>query len=145
MKSLFIAITVLSSFFAQAGKGPGDVAPEAIKSFQRTFNNASEVSWTTSENLFKVSFQVSGQYASAYYNSAGQMVVVTRNISPLQLPVVLLASIKKDYARQWISDLVEVTDDGGTHYFITLEDADQKLTLKSEGSTIWNKHQKQDK
>lgn len=145
MKPLFILLTVLSSFFAGATNHTDDIAPRAIKSFERTFSNASEVSWSFSENLYKASFQVAGQYASAYYNNLGELVVVTRNISPLQLPVVLLAGIKKAYAQQWVSDLIEVTDETGTYYFITLEDADQKLILKSEGATSWVKHQKLEK
>jgi hypothetical protein len=147
MKSLFILLTVMSSFFAQAANNNNndDVAPAAIKAFSRTFSNASEVSWTASENLYKVSFQVAGQYASAYYNNAGSLVVVTRNISPLQLPVVLLANVKKDYAQQWISDLVEVSDETGTFYYITLEDAGQRIILKSDGPANWTRYQKFEK
>ena len=142
MKPLFILLTVMSSFFAQAANNNDKITPEALKSFKRTFTNAQDVSWSVNDNLYKVTFQVAGQYANAYYNGVGQLVVVTRNISPLQLPVVLLASIKKDYAKQWISDLVEANDETGVHYYITLEDADQKIILKSDSSNQWNRHQK---
>lgn len=145
MKPLFILLTVLSSFFAQAKNEPSEVAPAAIRSFERTFSQAREVYWTISDNLYKVNFQVSGQYATAYYTGFGELVATTRNISPLQLPVVLLAAIKKDYTQQWISELVEVSDEQGTHYYVTLEDAGQKLTLKSNSTVSWSRFQKMDK
>ncbi|RPD51870.1 hypothetical protein [Paracnuella aquatica] len=146
MKPLFILLTVLSSFMAQAKNNPGgEVTPAALKSFSTTFAQASDVTWTAIDDMYKVSFQVAGQYAAAYYSNNGNLMVVTRNISSLQLPVVLLASIKKDYNQRWISDLVEVSDENGTYYYVTLEDADQKLILKSDGATRWNKYQKYEK
>lgn len=145
MKPLFILLTTLSSFFAQAKPGPQEVTPAALKSFEHTFAQAREVSWSTIDNMYKVSFQVAGQYASAYYSASGNLMVVTRNISSLQLPVVLLAGLKKDHGHQWISDLVEVSDEGGTYYYVTLEDAAQKLILKSEGATQWTRYQKYEK
>ena len=145
MRPLFILLTVFSSFFAQANNSPKEVTPAALKSFEHTFSQAREVSWSTIDDMYKVSFQVAGQYASAYYSGNGNLLVVTRNISSLQLPVVLLAGIKKDYSHKWISDLVEVSDESGTYYYVTLEDADQKLILKSEGAARWNKYQKYEK
>ncbi len=145
MKSLFIALTVLSSFFAQAANHPKDVSPEAIKSFERTFVNAREVYWTITENMYKVTFQVAGQYATAYYNPQGTLLVVTRNISSLQLPVVLLSAIKKDLQQQWISELVEVSDESGTHYYVTLEDGTSRQILRSEGTNKWRGYMKLEK
>lgn len=146
MKPLFILMTVVSSFFASTSKANNEiVSPQALQSFNRSFAGAREVSWTQEAQLYKVSFQVSGQYATAFYDADGELVVVTRNISPLQLPVVLLAAVKKDYAQQWISGLMEVSDGGGTYYYMTLEDADQKIILKSDGATKWVRFQKTEK
>jgi hypothetical protein len=146
MKPLFILLTVVSSFFATASNANDEVvSPAAIKSFNRSFAGARDVAWTLDNDLYKVTFQVAGQYAHAFYDGNGEMVVITRNISPLQLPMVLLAAVKQEYGQQWISELIEVTDNGGTHYYITLEDGNQKSILKSEGLSRWMKYQKVDK
>lgn len=143
MKFLFILLTAISTNFAQAATNTnGEITPAAIKAFSRTFNNAQEVTWTASNDLSKVSFQINGQYATAFYSGTGEMVAITRNISPLQLPVMLLATIKSEYTAQWISELIEVSDETGTHYYVTLEDADQKVTLKSNGIAAWSTFQK---
>ncbi|OLY94100.1 hypothetical protein SAMN05444008_11084 [Cnuella takakiae] len=146
MKPLFILMTVVSSFFATASHANNEVvSPHAVRSFNRSFAGAREVQWSQEADLYKVSFQVSGQHANAFYDSNGHLVVITRNISPLQLPVVLLATVKNDYSKQWISDLIEVSDDSGTYYYITLEDGSQKVILKSEGSSRWVRHQRIEK
>lgn len=146
MKPLFILLTVVSSFLTTTSNANNETAsPAAIKSFYQTFAGASEVSWTYENNLYKVSFQLSGQYANAFYEESGELLVTTRSISPLQMPVVLLASIRQNYSQQWISELVEATGTSGTYYFITLEDGKQKIILKSNGANNWIKLQRYEK
>ena len=72
------------------------------------------------------------------------MLALTRNISSLQLPITLQASLKKNYENFWISDLFEVANEQGTTYYVTLEDGDTKLVLKS-GHSEWSTFQKQRK
>ncbi|MGZ4019990.1 MAG: hypothetical protein ACXVJ5_13140, partial [Flavisolibacter sp.] len=69
---------------------------------------------------------------------------LTRNISSLQLPITLQADLKQRYDCYWISDVLEVANEEGTSYYITLETADEKLTLKSN-SDSWSTFQKQRK
>ena len=37
----------------------------------------------------------------------------------------------------WVSDLVEVSKSDGTYYYITLENADTQLVLKSSGCLLY--------
>ena len=145
MKPLFILLTVLSSYFAQAANTPEKVSPAAIRSFTTTFSQAQSVTWSVTDDLYKVSFHVAGRYAYAYYDENGLMIAVTRNLSPTELPMVLLANIKQKYSQYWVSELVEVSNESGTHYYVTLEDANTKLTLKSSGTTAWSRYKKCDK
>ncbi|WP_132052642.1 hypothetical protein [Pseudocnuella soli] len=145
MKPLLILLTVLSSFFAGATGTPEKVAPAAIRAFETTFSQAQSVSWAVADDLYKVSFQVAGRYAYAYYDEAGNMIAVTRHLSPTELPMVLLAKVKQTYSQYWVSELVEVSNEAGTHYYITLEDAATKMILKSNGATAWSRYQKSDK
>jgi hypothetical protein len=145
MKTLFILLTVLSSFLAQAAGGADKVSPAAIRSFEATFSKAESVTWAVSEGMYKVSFNVAGRYAFAYYDEEGNMLAVTRHLSPTELPMVLLAKIKQKYNQYWVSELIEVSNEGGTNYYITLEDAATKLILKSNGAINWSRYQKSDK
>ena len=84
---------------------------------------------------------MNGQFITAFYDAAANLVAVTKNISPLQLPVTLQASLKNSYCDYWISELFELSNENGTSYYVTVEDGDSKLTLKSSG-TNWTTYKK---
>jgi hypothetical protein len=89
-----------------------------------------------------VNFSLNGQYAAAFYTEEGKLMATTRNITSLQLPITLQASLKKDHAAFWITDLFELTTEGSTEYYVTLENAEQTLILKASPNMAWSKHQK---
>ena len=145
MKRLVLTLTIalslisLSSFAADV-----KVNPAALKSFNSSFKNATEVSWTISNDYYKADFTLSGQFVTAYYNVEGKMIVLTRNISSTQLPIALQANMKKNYEGFWITDLVEMTNENGISYYVTLENADTSVILKSNHQD-WEKFKKQSK
>jgi hypothetical protein len=144
MKRLLLTLTIALSFISLSSFANDEVSPRAIKSFNTSFKNATEVKWTITDNYFKADFALNGQYVSAYYDTEGAMIAITRNISSLQLPIALQADLKKSYDAYWISDVIEVANETGTAYYITLETADTQLVLKSEGDS-WNNFKKQRK
>ncbi|MEO6069185.1 MAG: hypothetical protein ABIN57_11485 [Chitinophagaceae bacterium] len=145
MKSLIIAFTLLlsvatTSVFA-AEKA---VSPLVLKSFNNTFNTATQVAWTVTESFYKATFEINGQYVTAFYLSDGSMAAVTRNISRAQLPVTLQADLAK-YPDMWLSDLFELTTENNTQYYITLENGTDKVVLKSASNLSWTAYQKEKK
>ena len=142
MKPLFIALTVLSSVFAKASfAGEEKVTPVVLQSFQNTFN-AKNVEWSVSKNMYKAKFDLNGSVVTAFYDTEGTLVATTRNITLLQIPVTLQSAVKKDYQHMWVTDLFEVANDDGTHYYLTIENADTKIILRSSGSARWGIYQK---
>jgi hypothetical protein len=81
----------------------------------------------------------------AYYNGNGDLQAVVRNITSDQLPISLLSSLRKEYGNCWISDLFEIVSDDQTSYYVTLEDSDKKVVLKSQGTEFWNEFKKEKK
>ena len=61
------------------------------------------------------------------------MLAVTHNILSTQLPINLLMSLKSDYNSYWITELFEFTGDNDNCYYVSLESADSKVTLRSNG------------
>ena len=147
MKRLLFTMTLALSLISMSSFAGDDtvVSETVIRSFNTSFKSATEVSWSVSDNFYKASFTLNGQIVSAYYNCDGQMIGMTRNISSTQLPIALQASLKKSYDGYWISDLFEMANDEGTFYYITLEDADSKLVLKSSTDAEWTTFKKQRK
>jgi hypothetical protein len=144
MKRLLVTLTIALSFISLSSFANDEVSPSAVKSFNTSFKNATEVKWTVTDNYFKADFALNGQYVSAFYDTEGQMIALTRNISSLQLPIALQAELKSGYDAYWISDVFEVANETGTSYYITLETADTQLVLKSEGDS-WSNFKKQRK
>jgi hypothetical protein len=60
-----------------------------------------------------------------------------RNILSTQLPARLQSSIKTKYSTYWITDLYKCTTEGKVCYYITLENADQKLKLNTSHGSNW--------
>lgn len=147
MKRLLLTLTVALSLISLSSFANGEdheVSPRAIKSFNSSFKNATEVYWTITNNYYKVNFAMSGQYVSAFYDADGKMIALTKNISSLHLPIALQADLKKNYDAYWISDVLETATEDGTSYYVTLETADTQLILKSNGDS-WSTFKKERK
>jgi post-segregation antitoxin (ccd killing protein) len=145
MKLFLLTLTALLSFGSQKANAQDiKVSAAVVNSFNTSFKNASDVQWKDGGTFYKADFSLNGQYVTAFYDSNANLMAVTKNISPVQLPVTLQASLKKSYEDYWISELFEISDENGTSYYATVEDGDTKTTLKSVGST-WTTFKKQRK
>ncbi|HEX2844898.1 MAG TPA: hypothetical protein VHN59_00005, partial [Chitinophagaceae bacterium] len=113
-----------------------------LNAFNSEFADAKDVQWASGQGYYKASFQYNDQYVTAFYSFDGQTLGVARNISSLDLPMNLQSSLKKEYSGRWITELFEVSNEEGTHYYITLEQADSKVTLKSSNGSKWSVYKK---
>lgn len=147
MKFLLVTLTALFSLVNTRAHAADDVKVSAavIASFNTAFKNASEVKWNTAGDYYKADFAINGQYVNAYYDATATLVAVTRNITSFQLPITLQAKLKAGYEAYWISDLFELSDDNGISYYVTVENTDGKITLKSSGANDWSVYKKQSK
>jgi len=128
--ALLLTVGISFSFAA-----PTDELRAIVKaSFQRDFKGAMVISVENHPTFTKLVFDMDSQIFYAYYSDLGELMAVTRNLPPSQLPMPLLIKLKKDYTNYWISDLFEITKDGESRYYVTLENADTKLILRSENS-----------
>ena len=124
----------LSSTFANDAEGVSD---KVTQSFKREFASAKDVQWEKSRDFVKVTFKLNDQVMFGYYNEVGEMIALTRNITSVQLPINLLADIKKNYSQYWITDLFEIAMNNETDYYITVENGDHSIVLKSNGAQGW--------
>jgi len=134
--SLAIAVSTLNAF-----AGDVNVNQKVLDAFKTEFASAKEVEWTVGENYYKATFNYNGKYVFAFYSENGELIGLTRYLSPADLPLALQANLKKNYEGYWVSDLFEASKNDGTNYYITLENADSKTVLKSSGNN-WSVHNK---
>lgn len=137
MKKIIIMLAVaISSLTAFASDK--NVSSNVLNAFNKEFSGVKDVQWTSTNDYYKAEFVYNGQNVNAFYKSDGNLLAVTRNITSLQLPINLQTSLKNNYNNYWITDLFEVSSDDGTSYYITVEKADSKVVLKSDGSGKWD-------
>ena len=93
----------------------------------------------------KVTFTLNEQVVYAYYDQNGILLGVTRNILSGQLPINLLTDFKKNYSNYWITDLFEMAVNSENAYYMTVENSDHKIVLKSNGTNGWDVFRKERK
>jgi hypothetical protein len=141
---LFTLMLMMSFSTSFAGTSTG-VNDRIANSFKKDFASAEDVRWEKSSNFIKATFTLSGQVMFAYYSEQGNLIAVTRNITSSQLPLSLMTDLRNNYRGHWISDLFEIAVNGETTYYITLENGDYSLVLKSTGSAGWEVFKKERK
>jgi hypothetical protein len=132
----------LSSTFAHIKE---NVNEQVISAFKKDFATAQDVSWEKSKEISKATFKLNDQVMFAYYAEGGNLLAVIRNIVSTQLPINLLSDLKKNYSGYWISDLFEMASDDATSYYVTVENGDQSIVLKSSGLNAWETFKKEKK
>lgn len=138
MKLFFITLLTLGSIFTKAAPvNHGHISEAVIRSFQHSFAAAKEVTWEQYNELYKAKFALNGQYLTAFFTAEGELFAVTKNILSTQLPVLLQVKLKSCHNNFWITDLFELSNEEGVTYFVTLENADNKLVLKSDANSGW--------
>jgi len=130
--TLAIAVTTLSAFAKDE-----NVNQKVLDAFKTEFSTAKEVEWSVGADFYKATFNYNGKYVFAFYNEEGELLGLTRYLSPSDLPLALQNNLKKNYEGYWVSDLFEASKDDATNYYITLENADTKIVLKSAENS-WN-------
>lgn len=128
-------ITVGTTAFA---KDEETVNQQVLNSFKKEFVNAKDVMWQNSRDYVKATFTLNDQVLFAYYTPGGELLAITRNISSDKLPISLLTSLKKNYNDYWITDLFEVVASGTGTYYVTVQNADVEVILKSDDFGGWD-------
>ena len=135
--TLAIAITTLSAFAGEAG-----VDQKVLNAFSKDFKTAKEVAWTIGTNYYRADFTYNEKHVFAYYEKSGELIALTRYVSPNDLPLALQGSLKKNFSEYWISDLFEVANNDGTSYYVTVESAESKVVLKASDGKTWDQFSK---
>jgi hypothetical protein len=142
MKQLIITLAVvISGFFNNANATDSVASPGAIAAFQKQFARAKEVLWEDFGSLYKVSFEQDGRWASAYYDEEGLPVTIVRNVSLNELPSALRNATRKQMNNYWITNLVLMTGANGKGYYITFENAMNKIIMRSVNNRKWTLYQ----
>jgi hypothetical protein len=128
--ALLLTIGIGSSFARNPNNGDDNVNAY----FHKDFREAELLETKSGTDYTRFTFKMSGMILSAFYSNKGELLAITHNIKSTQLPLTLLMQVRNDYNGFWITELFELNSNGESTYYITLENADKTITLRSSAN-----------
>jgi len=129
------SILLVNTAFANTND---NVNEKVAAAFKHEFVQATDVSWQKADSYYRAIFKLNEDILTAYFSVDGDLMGVTRNLLSTELPINLQTSLKRDYADYWITDLFEYAKKETSGYFVTVENADQRITLQSADGRNWS-------
>jgi hypothetical protein len=143
MKRLFITLTICALFTASAFANDEKISKGVLHSFQTSFVGATDVTWSTMNDLTIANFVLNDQKAAAYYNAQGRLIATGRYVTSEQVPITLVASLQPKVKGYATTGFMEITkEEEGTTYYANLESDKETLVLKSGSTNSWNVYKK---
>ena len=134
--ALFLTLGVSSSFAATTTPN-NEENQVVLASFHKDFRTAEVMVVEAKKEYTKVTFKLNNLVLFAFYSENGDLIAVVRNILSSQLPIQLLMDLKQNHSNCWITDLFEIDSNGQINYYVTLENGDSQVTLRSTSSNNW--------
>jgi len=134
-------IALSAGFFANgtlSGAGSGDartytISDKLLQAFKQAFPDAQQVKWAEMEDKYMVNFKQGEILTKIEYDKEGNFLNSIRYYSEKNLPVNVLVRLQKKYTDKKVFGVTEVTSDNVVEYYIKLEDANNWITVKSNG------------
>jgi hypothetical protein len=119
-----------------------EISGKLKTAFQKDFNKAELIDYEGNKDYTRLTLKMNEVIVFAYYSESGELLATTRNIQSTQLPLSLLLDLKKNYAGYWITELFEMSASNQTSYYMTLENADTRIDLRSVDNGNWETFKK---
>jgi hypothetical protein len=147
----FIVISMLSVVMStQAQNLKANEIPENVRlAFSNKFPDVKKVKWSKENaNEFEGEYKINGIEKSSNFDKDGQWLVTETEIKSEQLPVAVMAVIKKDFSDFKIEEAEKAeTASNQLFYEVTLEKKESNLEVKfsPEGKIISKEEKKESK
>ncbi|HEV3221765.1 MAG TPA: hypothetical protein VGZ90_02755 [Puia sp.] len=135
---ILIAAFFLTATSTYAAKKEGDIPQYVVSAFNNNFYFAGNVQWQKMDNYYEVIFNQHGKTLFAFYSEDADFMGIANYILSDRLPVTLKSDLNTKYSNYWISDLFTYSINDKPGYVVTLENADQKIMLKSDNGKTWH-------
>jgi hypothetical protein len=126
---IFIATSFASTEPAAANK-------KFTSSLAKHFAAAQSISWNHAAMITTASFILDGEYLAAHFSPEAKMLGISKNVAANDLPLNMRLDLRSYFDKYWVSDIFEYATPASDAYYVTLENADSKLILKSEGGAF---------
>ncbi len=131
MKKLFFAalLTVTLATSASA-KDVNKISFRTLKNFNVEFTEAENVSWKTTNDYAKATFELKGEKREAFFDLHGDMIGISKNITLDQLPVFAKRTFAKRYNGYTVKEAIHFIGVDSSDYYISAENEKESVILK---------------
>ena len=136
-------VLVANILFANTRENP--VPEPVVSAFSGSFSSAKEVHWEGFGNYYKATFSQNGNALYVFYSDNAEFMGIANNVLSDKLPGLLQTGIKNKYQGYWITDLVKYNVAGKTGFLVTIENANEKIVLKTNSNQHWQVYFKKTK
>lgn len=132
MKKLILVLPIIlaTGLFATPSNDKTDINPRIVSAFEKDFSFAKNIKWESAGEYSKVQFSLNDQGITAWYSEDAELIIMARNILYMQLPLSVIKSVEEKHSRADISDILEVNQNGGTNYYLYIEEKGKKKLLQ---------------
>jgi len=135
LRTVFAAAALLLATSAFATSGPEKISPVVKAAFEKNFTGAQNVNWKKNQDLYFVHFELNSKEVTVAYNENGELLGTSRVLDAAQLPLSIGLAIGEKYADYALAkEATELTYDGQTSYYVTVENGKQILKLQCSGN-----------
>jgi hypothetical protein len=78
-----------------------------------------------------------------FYSDNAELMGIAKNVLSDKLPALLQAGLKNKYPEFWITGLAKYVIADKTGFFVTIENADEKIVLKTNDNQHWQVYSKE--
>lgn len=137
MKSLILSAAIIFALTINAGATNTDPFEKVLKTFNETFKDAGNVSWTNSGKHYEASFVDNDVKTRVKLDAKGNLVEMVRYYKEDKLPATILYAVKKNYAGAEVTGVTEVSNKYGVNYRVVLKDDKYytHINVKDSGET----------
>jgi hypothetical protein len=132
MKSKFFLLTAAALAIATGAfaKSFDTKCTAAQKQLAMEFKDAKNITWSNVGNLTEASFDWNGQQLHGFYNSDGDQVALSREISVSNLPLKAIQAIQDKYSGYTTKEAIEMNSvEAGLSYYVSMENSGKKVIL----------------
>ena len=137
MKKLVTMLTAAVMLFAASAfaTDSDNVNAKVKAAFLNDFAKASGVTWDKTSDFYFATFKMNNIEVNAAYNEDGLLVGTSRSLESNLLPLSISLALSKKYEGYSISKrALELTFEGETRYYVTIQNATHALKLKCSAS-----------
>ncbi len=139
MKKLFFtALIAVSISFSSSAQAVNQIDQKAVNNFEAVFIGASNVNWTSKQDLTIASFIQNNHKVEVFYNPDGDLIATTRQIQIKDAPASVKKAVEKKYSDYLVKEVLELksSDDTNSNYFIAVENDKETIVLKANEGTM---------